>query len=121
MVINWNSIVIIKLSRMISKKLFLYLFIHIAIISCSELREPEFKKLEEIKVHSIKNGNINIRGEAVFFNPNKRRLKLRNSYIEVYMKNKKAATIEQDYATLVPPNQEFKVPFKAAVPENSPC
>ena len=85
-------------------------------VSCSDLKEPVFEKIEGLKVHSLKGGKINIRADAVFFNPNKKRLKLRGSHIEIYMKNTKAAVIELRNEIWIGANEEFRVPLKASLP-----
>ena len=103
-----------------TKRFFLYLLIFmISSISCATFNKPEFKKIQSVKLRSVKNGKAELNGEVVFFNPNKKRIKLKSSYIEVFIKDKKVADIEQDWKVTILSKRDFVIPFKAFVPLSS--
>lgn len=51
-------------------------------------------------------------GDAVFFNPNKSRLRLRKINVDIYVDGKKSATVNHDLKITARPNSEFTIPLK---------
>ena len=75
---------------------------------------------EQIVFKSVKNlsldaggGDPILKGEAVFFNPNKLQTKLKEINIDVMVDGKKAATVDQTMNLVVPGKSEFTVPIEA--------
>jgi LEA14-like dessication related protein len=51
-------------------------------------------------------------GDAVFFNPNKTRMRLRKINVDIYVDGKKNATVNHDLKITARPNAEFTIPLK---------
>lgn len=51
-----------------------------------------------------------ITGDAVFFNPNSSRMKLRQVKIDVFLDDKKTAFVDQDTKVVAKANSEFTIP-----------
>jgi LEA14-like dessication related protein len=51
-----------------------------------------------------------LKANAVFFNPNKVRGKLKKIDIQIFVNGKKAASVDQKLKTVIPANAEFTVP-----------
>ena len=51
-------------------------------------------------------------GDAVFFNPNNSRMKLRKINVDVYVDGKKSATVNHDLKIIARANSEFTIPLK---------
>jgi LEA14-like dessication related protein len=55
-------------------------------------------------------GGQAISGDAVFFNPNSSRMKLRQVKIDVYLDGEKSAFVDQDSKVVAKPKSEFTIP-----------
>lgn len=53
-----------------------------------------------------------LKGEAIFFNPNDMRGKLKHISVDIYINGKKAGTVKKDYKIVIPRNGEFTVPIE---------
>jgi LEA14-like dessication related protein len=53
-----------------------------------------------------------LKANAVFFNPNNMRGKLKKINVDIYVNGKKSATINQRLKTIIPANNEFVVPLE---------
>lgn len=82
--------------------------------SCKQPEEePEFKYVHNVKVNKVTGEEVLLSAEAVFYNPNDMRMKLRAVDVDVFVSDKKVGKIEQDLKTTIPALEEFTVPFKA--------
>ena len=88
--------------------LFLALFV---LVSCAK---PE----EEIVLRHIRDVVVDassepmLKANAVFFNPNDMRGKLRKIDVEIFVDGKKPATVDQEMKTSIPAQSEFTVPLE---------
>lgn len=80
---------------------------------CKEYEEIEFRQVRDLKVVGIKNGAIMIQGTAIFFNPNKRAIKLKKAQIDVFQGNKKVANLEPEKNIKIKSNDIFEIPVNA--------
>lgn len=53
-----------------------------------------------------------LKANAVFYNPNNMRGKLRKINVDIFVNGKKSATINQQLKTIIPPKNEFTVPLE---------
>ncbi len=53
-----------------------------------------------------------LKANAIFFNPNRVRGRLRKIAVEIYVNGKKAASVNQKMKTKIPANAEFTVPIE---------
>jgi LEA14-like dessication related protein len=51
-------------------------------------------------------------GDAVFYNPNSSRMKLRQIKVDIYVDGKKSATVDNDLNIVARPRSEFTIPLK---------
>jgi LEA14-like dessication related protein len=56
--------------------------------------------------------NPTIKADAIFFNPNSGRMRVKRIDIEVFIDGKKAASVDQHLSTLIKGNSEFTVPLE---------
>lgn len=77
---------------------------------CGPKEDIEFKYVKDVIVDA--NTEPLLRGNAVLYNPNKQRLKLRKINVDVYVNDKKTARIDQEPALLIPSESEFTVPLE---------
>lgn len=52
-----------------------------------------------------------LKANAVFFNPNDVKGKLRHIDVDIYVNGKKSASVDQELKTVIPANAEFTVPL----------
>jgi LEA14-like dessication related protein len=53
-----------------------------------------------------------LKANAIFYNPNDIRGKLKNIDVEIFVNGKKAANVKQDYNTSIPARSEFTIPLQ---------
>lgn len=53
-----------------------------------------------------------LKANAVFYNPNDMRGKLKRINVNIFVNGKKAASVDQELKTLIPANSEFSVPIE---------
>ena len=76
------------------------------------------KPKEEIVLRQIKDVVVDatssplLKANAVFFNPNDVRGKLRRINVDIFVDGKKAASVNQELKTQIPANAEFLVPIE---------
>ncbi|MBL0741622.1 LEA type 2 family protein [Chryseolinea lacunae] len=73
---------------------------------------------EEIVLRQIRdvvvdaNSEPMLRANAIFFNPNKVRGKLKRINVDIYINGKKSARVDQKLRTEIPAQKEFSVPLE---------
>lgn len=86
----------------------------IGILFVSSCKRPE----EDIVLRQIRNVAVDastepmLKANAIFYNPNDLRGKLKKIDIEIFVNGKKAASINQHLRTVIPPKSEFTVPLE---------
>ena len=81
--------------------------------SCVPKEQVVFKAVKNLTVDMDGNGQPVLRGEAVFFNPNKVQVRLKEIQVSVMVDNKNAAFVDQEMDLLVPRVSDFTVPIEA--------
>lgn len=80
--------------------------------SCLPKQIVELKDIKNLAVGPGPNGLPVLSGDAVFFNPNKSRMKLKAIKVEVFVDDKKAAIADHEIDVIVKGKSEFTVPLK---------
>ncbi len=83
------------------------------LFSCAPKEDIQFKEVKDIVVESNAKGEPILKGRAIFFNPNKIKMKLRKANIEILVNDKKSAFVKQDYNLTIMPQSDFEVPVEA--------
>jgi LEA14-like dessication related protein len=97
-------------------KNFIAIGLIVIVSSCNkEYDPPELKAIENVTIKNITDGLAELHADAVFYNPNKVRVKLRQVNIQVYIDNKQAAFIDQQMKIVIGPRADFTVPIDAKV------
>ncbi|MFO7257604.1 MAG: LEA type 2 family protein [Bacteroidota bacterium] len=82
-------------------------------ISCAPKEDIEFKHIRDVVVDG--SGKPMLKANAVFYNPNSIRMKLRGLAVDIFVDGKKAAQIDQDLRTEIPARSEFTVPLEVTL------
>lgn len=73
---------------------------------------------EDIKLRQIKDVVVDastspkLKANALFYNPNKMRGKLKKIKVDIYVNEKKVGHVDQDLKTVIPSQDEFVVPLE---------
>ncbi|MEJ7643263.1 MAG: hypothetical protein WKF87_01595 [Chryseolinea sp.] len=87
-------------------------FVFLALcVSCSGPKEKiVLRQIRDVVVDA--NSDPVLKANAVFFNPNDMRGKLRRINVVVYVDGKRAAHVDQKLKTMIPAKDEFTVPLE---------
>jgi LEA14-like dessication related protein len=81
-------------------------------ISCNKSYEPPvFKNIDNVKLSKVENGIVNMKADAILYNPNDVKAKLKSVDIDVYIKDKKVATLKEKYSLKILAKSEFSLPM----------
>ena len=94
------------------RRLLFFISVLILITSCVPKDTVIFKDIKSIALDQTDLENAILNGEAVFYNPNSSRLRLREINVEVFVDGKKSAFVDQKLSALARPKSDFTVPLK---------
>jgi LEA14-like dessication related protein len=80
---------------------------------CLPKEQVVFKTVKNIELNTSEDGKVLLKGDAIFFNPNKIQTKLKEINVDVLVDGKKTATVDQEMNLLVPGKSDFTVPVEA--------
>lgn len=88
------------------------LFLAVVIGACVPKEQIVLRAINIKEVDPGKDGNPILKADAVFFNPNSSRMRVKRIDIDVFVDGKKAARVDQRLHTLIKANSEFTVPLE---------
>src|SRR5689334_20928729 len=94
---------------------YLSLLLVIGILSCSKVRDPEFRKIGDFKIKSLGLLETRIGFSVTFFNPNKFGVTVKQAEADVYVDSLYLGKFIQDSSILVAKNSDFKLPLTGTV------
>lgn len=81
------------------------------LVSCAKPDQAiVLRQVKDVVVDA--NTDPTLKANAVFFNPNKQRGKLKKIDVEIFVNGKKAGHVDDSYNTVIPSNAEFTIPLK---------
>ena len=91
---------------------FLINIIFLALVagSCVPREQVVLRSVDIREVLPGKDGNPLLKADAIFYNPNSSRMRLKRIDIDVLVDGKKAARVDQHLSALIKPKSEFTVP-----------
>lgn len=87
-----------------------FLAVTLFLQSCGPKEDIEFKYVKDVIVDA--NTEPLLKGNAVLYNPNRQRMRLRKVNVDVYVNDKKVARVDQEPSLLIPAQAEFTVPME---------
>ena len=85
-------------------------FLMVVLSSCKPEEEIVLRQIKDVVVDATSGPKL--KAQAVFYNPNSMRMKLRRINVDVFVDGKKAAEIDQSLKTVIPARGEFTVPLE---------
>ncbi|MFP4090062.1 MAG: hypothetical protein ACLFUB_17605 [Cyclobacteriaceae bacterium] len=83
--------------------------------ACQRPNAPDFEGVENFKVNVIGLTKAQVNGDAVFFNPNKQKIKIRQIDLTVFVEGEKVKDISREFDIIALPNSEFIIPIDVAI------
>ena len=80
-------------------------------VACQAPEAPDFQGIKNMKVDVQGLSGARINGDAVFFNPNDRKITLKNVDVEISVEGKKVKDIAREFDITAEPNSEVTVPI----------
>jgi LEA14-like dessication related protein len=81
--------------------------------SCVPKEEVLFKGVKNISVEMGEQNEPLLKADALFYNPNKERMKLKEIYVDVMVDGKASAQVRQKLKLSIPAESDFSVPVAA--------
>lgn len=91
--------------------LYLFFLFSFIIIGCKAPKEDiVLRQIKDVVVDATSDPML--KANAVFYNPNSMRGKLKKIDVDIFVNGKKAASVNQQLKTVIPANDEFSVPIE---------
>lgn len=94
-------------------RVYLIFVAFLALFSCKPEEEIVLQQIKDVVVDAT--GGPKLKAQAVFYNPNNMRMKLRKITVDVFVDGKKAAQIDQSLKTVIPARGEFTIPLEVSL------
>ena len=94
------------------RRLSFFLILALIISSCVPNKVIVLRKVRNVVIETVSEGTPVLRGDAVFYNPNSVRMKLKEISVEVFVDGEKSAHADQKLNSVIPANDEFTVPLE---------
>ncbi len=88
-------------------------FLLLVTFSCVPKDEVVFKGVKNITVEPDQQGEPILKADALFYNPNKEKMKLKEIYADVLVDGKPSAQVRQKLKVTIPAESDFSVPVSA--------
>jgi LEA14-like dessication related protein len=91
---------------------FVFLIFIFYLFSCVPKDQIVLRSVNNVLVDVSSGGSPSLKGDVVFFNPNKTRMKLKEINLEIFVNGKSSAKADQKLDVTAPPNATFSVPLE---------
>jgi LEA14-like dessication related protein len=88
-------------------------FLWLVAFSCVPKDEVVFKGVKNIVVEANQQGEPLLKADALFYNPNKVKMKLKEVFADVLVNGKPSAQVRQKLSVSIPAESDFSVPVAA--------
>lgn len=93
-----------------TKSIKIFLLIAIAISACAPKEQIVLREIKDVVAEASTDPRL--KANAIFYNPNNIRMKLKKIKVDVFINGKKTAEIDQEFKTLIPARSEFTIPLE---------
>ncbi len=87
----------------------------VSLTACVPREEIELRDVRNLVVEKGEGVDPVLAGDAVFFNPNSSRMKLREIKVDVFVDGKKSAVVNQKLKIIAKAKAEFSIPLKVQI------
>ena len=103
------SILTTRLTNNMLQKVSVFILVLFFMSACTPHQDVELRKIQDIIVNA--GDNPTLQANAVLYNPNNVRMKLRKINVDVFVNGKKAGNVDQELKMKIPAKDEFSVPL----------
>ena len=89
---------------------FLLVSLMTLVISCVPKEQIVLRQIKDVVVDA--SSGPKLKANAIFYNPNKTKMKLKKINVDIFINDKKSANVDQDLKTVIPAQGEFTVPLE---------
>ena len=82
---------------------------------CTSPEAPEFRTISNLSVDLQSLSQVRLKADAVFYNPNKHPVTLKDVDLGLWLEGTKVATIQKEYNMPIPKQIDFNVPIEILV------
>ena len=82
------------------------------VVGCVPKEQVILRSVNINEVEPRENGDALLKADAIFYNPNTSRMRLKEIDIEIFVDGKKAAQVDQQLNALIKAKSEFSVPLE---------
>lgn len=90
-------------------------FLFLGSVSCRQLKEPEFRKIEKMGVKKVDFQEATVGFSVTYYNPNNFGVTVREAEAAVYLDSNYLGKFVQDSAVSVNRNADFSIPFSGKI------
>ncbi len=83
--------------------------------ACEQPEAPEFRNIANFKIDLVNQDTAKINADVVFFNPNSKKIEIKDVLVDVSVDDKQVTSLERNYNITAEPNQEFSIPLDIAL------
>jgi len=94
------------------KATFFYFLLFVLAASCVPNEDVVLRSIKNQTLETDSTGEQILRTDAIFYNPNNVRMKLKEINVEVFVNGKKTAHADQKFNSLIKAKSEFTVPLE---------
>lgn len=94
-------------------KSFLFVTVMALMISCVPKEKIVLRQIKDVVVDA--SSGPKLKANAIFYNPNKTRMKLKKINVDIFINGKKSANVDQDLKTVIPAEGDFTVPLEVSL------
>lgn len=88
----------------------LFVLLSLVMLACKPDEDIELRRIKDVVVDASTDPVL--KANAVFFNPNNMRGRLKKIKVEIFVNGKKAGDVDQDLKMKIPAKSEFTVPLE---------
>lgn len=93
----------------------LFILSIVMVAGCKSPDPPILKEIRNVKIGSIINNEMIVSGEALVMNPNNFSATLNSLNLEVFLEDKKIATIQETVSYKILPNEDSAIPLRGTI------
>ncbi len=90
--------------------LFAFLILSTLLTGCGPKEKIELRQIKDVVVDGTTEPML--KAQAIFYNPNNMRMKLKRINVDIYVNEKKVANINQELKMLIPAKDQFTIPLE---------
>lgn len=94
---------------------YLLIFLTTLPFSCVPQHEVVLRSIENVELVAGKGTDPLLKADAIFYNPNRIRMKLKEIQIDVLVDGKKSASVDQKLKSIIKSKSEFTVPIEVQI------